>query len=470
MGQGRYLAVDIARTGALAGMVVFHFVYDLDLFGWLPRGTSATGWFWYHARIVAGSFLFLAGLSLWLAHGQGIRWGAFWRRLAMVGGAAAAVTVVTHFALPGLTIFYGILHSIAVSSLVGLLFLRLPALLTLAVAAAVFALPWHFTHPPSAAGWSGRALPPTAPSRQISNRSSPGSPLPRGAGDGAAAHALRALAAPRLAAHACAAPPRLAGAAFAGDLPCPPARADRPDLRRHLGRSRAAVSGRSPCAAAQRAPISCMQDTGFAAMKDTSPRIELESHHAPATFGDRVALRTVKFMRVFADAFFSKRYGHRAVVLETVAAVPGMVGGLLQHLKALRHIRDDQGWIRELLDEAENERMHLMTFIQIAQPSRLERAIIMVGQLIFYNAYFWLYLFAPRIAHRIVGYLEEEAVVSYTQYLAEIDAGGSRTCQRRRSRWTTGTCPRARGCAMSWWSCAPTRRGTATATTRWRTS
>ena len=158
-------------------------------------------------------------------------------------------------------------------------------------------------------------------------------------------------------------------------------------------------------------------------MKDTSPRIELESHHAPATFGDRVALRTVKFMRVFADAFFSKRYGHRAVVLETVAAVPGMVGGLLQHLKALRHIRDDQGWIRELLDEAENERMHLMTFIQIAQPSRLERAIIMVGQLIFYNAYFWLYLFAPRIAHRIVGYLEEEAVVSYTQYLAEIDAG-----------------------------------------------
>lgn len=128
-------------------------------------------------------------------------------------------------------------------------------------------------------------------------------------------------------------------------------------------------------------------------------------------------------MRIFADAFFSKRYGHRAVVLETVAAVPGMVGGLLQHLKALRHIRDDQGWIRELLDEAENERMHLMTFIEIAQPSRFERAIIMLGQAIFYNAYFWLYLFTPRIAHRIVGYLEEEAVVSYTQYLAEIDAG-----------------------------------------------
>lgn len=158
-------------------------------------------------------------------------------------------------------------------------------------------------------------------------------------------------------------------------------------------------------------------------MKDTFQTTRLDSHHAPASFGDRVALRTVKFMRLFADAFFSKRYGHRAVVLETVAAVPDMVGGLLQHLRALRHIRDDQGWIRKLLDEAENERMHLMTFIQIAQPSRLERAIIMLGQAIFYNAYFWLYLFTPRIAHCIVGYLEEEAVVSYTQYLAEIDSG-----------------------------------------------
>ena len=158
-------------------------------------------------------------------------------------------------------------------------------------------------------------------------------------------------------------------------------------------------------------------------MKDTYPAADLTAHHAPATFGDRVALKTVKFMRLFADAFFSKRYGHRAVVLETVAAVPGMVGGLLQHLKALRHIRDDQGWIRELLEEADNERMHLMTFIHVAQPSRFERAVIMIGQAIFYNAYFWLYLFAPRIAHRIVGYLEEEAVVSYTQYLAQIDAG-----------------------------------------------
>ena len=149
----------------------------------------------------------------------------------------------------------------------------------------------------------------------------------------------------------------------------------------------------------------------------------LTTHKPPVDIHDRIALRTVKFMRVFADKFFAKRYGHRAVVLETVAAVPGMVGGLLQHLKAIRYIRDDEGWIRELLDEAENERMHLMTFIKIAAPSKLERYMIMAGQMVFYNFYFFLYLLAPRTAHRVVAYLEEEAVISYTQYLAELDAG-----------------------------------------------
>ena len=149
----------------------------------------------------------------------------------------------------------------------------------------------------------------------------------------------------------------------------------------------------------------------------------LNVHHTPKDFRDRIAYRAVKFMRIFADAFFAKRYGHRAVVLETVAAVPGMVGGLLQHLKSIRNIQDDQGWIKELLDEAENERMHLMTFIHIAQPNRLERLVIMLAQAIFYNVFFFTYLLAPKVAHRIVGYLEEEAVVSYTQYLLEIDAG-----------------------------------------------
>ena len=100
-----------------------------------------------------------------------------------------------------------------------------------------------------------------------------------------------------------------------------------------------------------------------------------------------------------------------------------MVGGTLIHLKSLRSMKDDEGWIRTLLDEAENERMHLMTFIKIAQPSRLERTMVMLAQGVFYNLFFLLYLVSARTAHRLVGYFEEEAVYSYTEYLAGIDSG-----------------------------------------------
>ena len=86
-------------------------------------------------------------------------------------------------------------------------------------------------------------------------------------------------------------------------------------------------------------------------------------------------------------------------------------------------MEDDHGWIRVLLDEAENERMHLMTFIHIVKPSGLERFLVLIAQGVFYNLFFMLYLISPKTAHRIVGYFEEEAVVSYTQYLEEIDAG-----------------------------------------------
>lgn len=151
--------------------------------------------------------------------------------------------------------------------------------------------------------------------------------------------------------------------------------------------------------------------------------LELSSRRAPSGLSDRIAFALTKLLRFFADAFFSNRYGHRAVVLETVAAVPGMVGGMMNHLQSLRRMRDDDGWIRTLLDEAENERMHLMTFITIAQPNWLERLLVIVAQGVFWNAFFVLYLVSQRTAHRLVGYFEEEAVISYSDYLAAIDAG-----------------------------------------------
>ena len=150
---------------------------------------------------------------------------------------------------------------------------------------------------------------------------------------------------------------------------------------------------------------------------------ELDKHFEPQNFSDKVALAFTKFLRFLADTFFKKRYGHRAVVLETVAAVPGMVAGMLIHLKSLRKMEDDRGWIKTLLDEAENERMHLMTFIHVAKPTWLERAIILIAQFIFIITYAIIYLISQRTAHRIVGYFEEEAVRSYTEYLHELETG-----------------------------------------------
>jgi len=146
-------------------------------------------------------------------------------------------------------------------------------------------------------------------------------------------------------------------------------------------------------------------------------------HSKPENFGDRLALFLTMILRWFADTFFARRYGHRAVVLETVAGVPGMVAGMLQHFKSLRRMRDDDGWIKTLLDEAENERMHLMIFIKVAQPNWFERGLIIIAQGMFFWFYGLLYLVWPRVAHRMVGYFEEQAVISYTNYLEMIDAG-----------------------------------------------
>jgi ubiquinol oxidase len=153
------------------------------------------------------------------------------------------------------------------------------------------------------------------------------------------------------------------------------------------------------------------------------PLVDTAVHHQPRDVRDHVALGFTKTLRFCADTFFAKRYGNRAIVLETVAAVPGLVGAALVHLRCLRWMRDDRGWIRTLMEEAENERMHLMTFIEIARPSWLERMLVLGAQAGFFTFFLLLYLLSPRTAHRLVGYFEEQAVVSYTQYLAEIDAG-----------------------------------------------
>eukprot|EP00270_Netrium_digitus_P004192 TRINITY_DN1512_c0_g1_i1.p1 TRINITY_DN1512_c0_g1~~TRINITY_DN1512_c0_g1_i1.p1 ORF type:complete len:392 (-),score=81.51 TRINITY_DN1512_c0_g1_i1:208-1383(-) len=155
----------------------------------------------------------------------------------------------------------------------------------------------------------------------------------------------------------------------------------------------------------------------------SSVNIDLQKNWRPQKFSDYVAKYLVKAMRFPTDIFFQKRYGCRAMMLETVAAVPGMVAAMLLHLRSLRRFEHAGGWIRALLEEAENERMHLMTFMEVSKPRWYERALVLAVQGVFFNIYFLAYLASPRIAHRIVGYLEEEAIHSYTEFLKELDAG-----------------------------------------------
>ena len=139
---------------------------------------------------------------------------------------------------------------------------------------------------------------------------------------------------------------------------------------------------------------------------------------------DIFAKSMTKFFRFVADTFFAKRYGHRAVVLETVAGVPGMVAGMWLHLKSVRKMTT--GWgtqIREMLAEAENERMHLMFFIDIAKPNVIERWLVLFAQFLFWQFYFLVYIIDFKTAHRMIAYFEQEAVKSYTDYLKLVESG-----------------------------------------------
>jgi uncharacterized membrane protein len=157
-GRDRAVALDLVRTAALLGMAVFHFVFDLVLFGHLPVAVIYEGFWPLWARVVASSFLFLSGLTLWLAHRNGLDRGRWARRLAKIAAAAALVTGATYLALGQGFVFWGILHMIAFGAVAGLAFLRLPAAVTAACAVLVFWTGWTVALPAFDAGpwlWTG---------------------------------------------------------------------------------------------------------------------------------------------------------------------------------------------------------------------------------------------------------------------------------------------------------------------------
>jgi ubiquinol oxidase len=152
-------------------------------------------------------------------------------------------------------------------------------------------------------------------------------------------------------------------------------------------------------------------------------KYQLPRHKEPKDYSEKLAWNVMKFLRIFVHVFFREKYAHHAVVLETVAAVPGMVAGMLRHFRSLRSMQRDHGWIGKLLEEAENERMHLLTWMHICQPTFLERMLVISAQFVYTTFYTTAYLVSPRFCHSMVGYLEEEAVAAYTLFLKSIDDG-----------------------------------------------
>ena len=149
----RIVWLDAARGVAILAMVAYHFSFDLMFFGHVDWPvTSSPAWCAFAASI-ASTFLFLVGVSLVAAHRDGIRWRPFLKRLAWVAGGAAVVTLGTMFAMP-VPIYFGILHAIALFSVLALPFVRAPVLLTAAVAAAVFVLPFVWRDPIFFAPWA----------------------------------------------------------------------------------------------------------------------------------------------------------------------------------------------------------------------------------------------------------------------------------------------------------------------------
>merc|ERR1719232_817804 len=154
-----------------------------------------------------------------------------------------------------------------------------------------------------------------------------------------------------------------------------------------------------------------------------SPHFAKQQHYEAKTTGDRVAKKIVEYAEKLMHLFFREKYDHHAVTLETVAAVPGIVGAAHRHLRSLRCMKRDHGWINPLQEEAENERLHLLIWMQHTKPTRLERAFVMMAQGVYVLAYSVLMYLSPRTAHRTVGYLEECAQRAYTDYLAAVDSG-----------------------------------------------
>lgn len=145
--------IDVLRGFAILAMIAYHFTWDLGFLGFIRLNIAQTEWGMNIARGIAASFLTLVGISLALANANGFDFGSFWRRLVLVAGAAALVSLGTWFAMPDAFIFMGVLHCIALTSVIAVAFLRVPLVAVLAAAALSFTLPLIVQMSPWPFGW-----------------------------------------------------------------------------------------------------------------------------------------------------------------------------------------------------------------------------------------------------------------------------------------------------------------------------
>lgn len=126
--------VDALRGFALIAMIIFHASWNLDVFGFAQLGVmSEPGWLWF-ARVIAGSFILLAGLSLMLAEISGQRSRPKIVRIGKITIAAIAVSIATYIVFPGSFVYFGILHHIALASLLAWPLLRVNSVILAALA------------------------------------------------------------------------------------------------------------------------------------------------------------------------------------------------------------------------------------------------------------------------------------------------------------------------------------------------
>jgi uncharacterized membrane protein len=146
--QSRFAVIDAARASALAAMASYHTLWDLGYLRLTAENYALTPVGHLAAACIAGTFLILVGVGLVLMNGDGVRLRRTLLRLARIGGAALLVTAGTWFAFPDAYVFFGVLHCIAVSSVIALPFLFVPLPIVALAAVAVIAAP-HLVHVPA---------------------------------------------------------------------------------------------------------------------------------------------------------------------------------------------------------------------------------------------------------------------------------------------------------------------------------